>query len=190
MCIAAIPPQLLFMGLSQSLKFVQARQQNNAAIQQANEQNRIAKENRIRKQTAEDYRILQIRKRDLSKIAEVQKRAKIARAEAAAKTEMISGVSVDRLMMDFFRQEGEYKSQVLNNLDAEVFAAQQNKEAYRLNQEAQQRRIPHNNFMPTFAASATAFAGNYFDWKADQEIINQTKRKASYYGWLEHKQVN
>ena len=183
-------PQLFIAAAGQGLKFMSARQENRAAIQQANEQNRIARENRIRKQTAEDYKILQIRKRELTKIAEVKKRGRIARAQAAARAETVSGVSVDRLMQDFFRQEGEYKSQVLNNLQAEVFNAQQNKEAYRLNQEAQQRRIPSNNIMPSFAASAVAFGGNYFDWKTDQEIKNQTKRKASYYGWMEHKQVN
>ena len=183
-------PQLFIAAAGQGLKFMQARQENRAAIRQANEQNRIAKENRIRKQTAEDYRILQIRKRELGKVAEVQKRGRIARAQALARAETISGVSVNRLVEDFFRQEGEYRSQVLNNLDAEVFAAQQNKEAYALNQEAQSKSIPHNNFLPTFAASATAFAGNYFDWKTDQEILNQSKKKASYYGWVEHKQVN
>ena len=86
-------------------------------------------------------------------------------------------------MMDFFRQEGEYKSQVLNNLDKEVFIAQQNKEAYALNQQAQSKPIPHSNFLPSFAASSIAFAGNYYDWKADQTELEVAKRKSSYYGW-------
>ena len=100
-----------------------------------------------------------------------------------ARAETISGVSVNRLVEDFFRQEGEYKSQVLNNLQAEVFNAQQNKEAYRLNQEAQQRRIPSNNIMPSFAASAVAFGGSYFDWKAEQQEKELAKKKANYYGY-------
>ena len=176
-------PQLFIAAAGQGLKFVQARQEQRAATRQANEQNRIAKENRIRKQTAEDYRILQIRKRELGKVAEVQKRGRIARAQALARAETISGVSVNRLVEDFFRQEGEYRSQVLNNLDAEVFAAQQNKEAYALNQQAQSKPIPHSNFLPSFAASSIAFAGNYYDWKADQTALEVAKRKSSYYGW-------
>ena len=176
-------PQLFIAAAGQGLKFVQARQEQRAATRQANEQNRIAKENRIRKQTAEDYRILQIRKRELGKVAEVQKRGRIARAQALARAETISGVSVNRLVEDFFRQEGEYKSQVLNNLQAEVFNAQQNKEAYRLNQEAQQRRIPSSNIMPSFAASAVAFGGSYFDWKAEQQEKELAKKKANYYGY-------
>jgi len=176
-------PTLMISAFSQGLKMMSSRQQNRAAINQANEQNRIAKLNRVRKQTSEDFKILQIRKRELTKIGEVKKRGRIARAQALARAETVGGVSVDRLIHNFFRQEGEYKSQVLNNLDAEVFAAQQNKEAYRLNQEAQSKAIPHDNFLPTFAASATAFAGNYFDWKTDQTALEVAKRKSSYYGW-------
>jgi len=176
-------PTLFISIASQGLKMVSARRENRAAIYQAQEQNRIAKLNRIRKQTSEDFKVLQIRKRELTKIGEVKKKARIARAQAEARAETVGGVSVDRMMQDFFMQEGEYKSHVLNNLDAEVFAAQQNKEAYRLNQEAQSKPIPHDNFLPTFAASATAFAGNYFDWKTDQTALEVAKRKSSYYGW-------
>ena len=176
-------PTLFISIASQGMKMVAARRENRAAQAQAIEQNRIAKLNRIRKQTSEDYKILQIRKRELTKIAEVKKRGRIARAQAAARAEDVAGVSVDRLMMDFFRQEGEYKSQVLNNLDKEDFIAQQNKEAYALNQQAQSKPIPHSNFLPSFAASSIAFAGNYYDWKADQTELEVAKRKSSYYGW-------
>jgi hypothetical protein len=162
---------------------VSASQQNNAAIQQANEQNRIAKENRIRKQTAEDYKILQIRKQKLSDIAVVEMEGKQARATAFTQAETIGGASVNRLMQDFFREEGRYKSQVLNNLESEAFSAQLNKEAYALNQEAQSKPVPHSNFLPTFAASSIAFAGDYYDWKTQQTQLEVAKRKSSYYGW-------
>ena len=58
---AAMTPQM-FIGLAgQMFKMRAASKQNRAAIYQANEQNRIARENAIRKQTSEDYKILQIR---------------------------------------------------------------------------------------------------------------------------------
>ena len=41
-------PQLFIAAAGQGLKFVQARQEQRAATRQANEQNRIAKENKRR----------------------------------------------------------------------------------------------------------------------------------------------
>ena len=181
MCIAAIPPQLLISIASQGFKFMAATRQNNAAQEQAIRQNAIAKNNRIRKQTDEDYKILQIRKRELAKAEEVSRRGRIARSEVSASAETVSGVSVDRLVMDFFRQEGVHKNQILNNLDAEVFAAQRNKEAYRINQEAQTKAIPHSNFLPTFAGAAVSFAGDYYDWKTDTAALTKAKKKSNYY---------
>ena len=176
-------PTLFLSIASQGLRMVAARQQNRAAIYQAQEQNRIARENAIRKQTTEDFRTLQIRKNALGKIEQVEIEGRQARARAAAQAEMVGGVSVNRLMQDFFREEGRYKSVVLDNLDKEVFMAQQNKEAYAINQAAQSKPIPHSNWLPTFAASAIAFGGDYYDWKAQQSQLAVAKKKSAYYGW-------
>jgi len=176
-------PTLMLSAASQGFKMMSARKENRAAQQQAIRQNQIAKYNRIRKQTSEDFKILQIRKSKLAKIHEVKLEGKKARAKAFTQAEMVSGVSVDRLMQDFFREEGRYKSTVLDNLDKEVFMAQQNKEAYALNQEAQSKFVPHNNFLPSFAAASIAFTGDYYDWKGQKEQLEVAKRKSSYYGW-------
>ena len=174
-------PTLMVSIASNGLKMMAANKQNRAAIAQANEQNRIALLNRQRKETDEDYQLLQKRKSLLIKADAVNRRARIARSQVRAAAESIRGVSVERAVADFFRQEGVHKSQILNNLDAEVFASQRNKEAYKLNQEAQSKPIPHNNFLPTFAGAAVSFAGDYYDWQTDNAGLNKAKKKANYY---------
>jgi hypothetical protein len=174
-------PTLFISAAMNGMKFMAERKEKKAAITQANEQNRIAKVNRIRKETDEDYQLLQKRKSLLIKADAVNRRGRIARSQALASAESVRGVSVDRMVMDFFRQEGVHKSQILNNLDAEVFASQRNKEAYRLNQEAQSKPIPDSSFLPSFAGAAVSFAGDYYDWQTDTAALSKAKKKKNYY---------
>ena len=175
-------PTLMISAAMNGMKMMQANKANKAARAQAIEQNRIAKVNRQRMETDEDYQLLQKRKSLLIKADAVNRRGRIARAQAVASAEAVSGVSVDRMVQDFFRQEGVHKSQILNNLDAEVFAAQRNKEGYKINQEARSKAIPDNSFLPTFAGAAISFAGDFYDWKTDTAALSKAKKKANYYG--------
>tara|TARA_R100001530_G_C4254137_1_gene138676 strand:+ start:160 stop:711 length:552 start_codon:yes stop_codon:yes gene_type:complete len=174
-------PTLLISAASQGMKFMQARKQNRYARQQAQLQNWRAKKNRILKETAEDFKIRQKRSQALDKSYAMAQKGRKARATAFTSAEGISGKSVDALIMDYFRQEGEYTSRVTRNLETEAFMSQRAKEAYKMGQEFQSKPIPPIDIVPTFASSALNFAGDYYDWKAGEEVKLQKHRQAKYY---------
>lgn len=182
MCIP-VPPNLVLSVVMNGLKMVQDNRENNALIDQQNEQNRIAKANAIRLMANEDLRIRQEKEQVLDKQAQVEseRRKAQARAEVEAGEGGVSGVSVDRLMMDFLRQEGEYKSSVLNNLQYEIAQSKENKRAISMGQEANSTYVNRSVLLPTFANAGLRFAGDYLSYRTKQLEKNQNNKKASDY---------
>ena len=174
-------PTLMISVASQGMKFMQAQRENRSARHASVLQNQRARQNRILKSTAEDFKIRQKQKEAHAKMYAMKIKGRKARATAITSAERITGGSVNALLMDYFRQEGEYTSRVESNLNAEAFQSQRAKEAYRLGQEYQSKDIPHVEIIPTFASSAMNYAGDYYDWKTGQEIKLQQKRQAEFY---------
>ena len=82
-------PTLMISAASNGLKFMQARQENRNAQEQARIQNERAKNNRIIKETAENYKIRQSRKEAVSKTYAMAIKAKQAQARLVASAEGI-----------------------------------------------------------------------------------------------------
>ena len=163
------------------MKMMQSMQQQKRAKQQAQLQNWRAEKNRILKETAENFKIRQKRKESMNKAFAMHEKGRRARSKVFTQAEGMTGGAVNKVINDYFRQEGRYKNKVLNNLQAEAFQSMRAKEAYRLNQDFQSKFIPDVQFVPTFASSALNYAGDYYDWKSDEEIKLQRKRQAKYY---------
>ena len=72
-------------------------------------------------------------------------------------------------MFDFLRQEGEHKNMLLNNLEAEVFASQQRKSAFKDQQSAQSTYVTDVNYLMPVATAGLTFAGDYVTWKEKQD---------------------
>ena len=180
-------PTLMISVASNGLKFMQSMQQQNAAKQQAQLQNWRAEKNRILKETAENFKIRQKRKEAMGKAFAMHEKGRKARSKVFTQAEGMAGGAVNKVINDYFRQEGRYKNKVLNNLQAEAFQSMRAKEAYRLGQEFQSKFIPDVQFVPTFASSALNYADDYYGWKADQEVKLQAKRQAKNYmgGYLD-----
>jgi hypothetical protein len=163
-------PTLIISAVSNGLKMYATIQENKNKRAQQQRQNVIAKWNRVNKETAENFRIRQKRKETVHKGFEISKDSRQKRATAVASAESVTGISVNKLMFDFLRQEGEHKNMLLNNLDAEVFASQQRKEAFVTQQEAQMTYVTDVNYLMPIATAGLNYASDYYNWKEKQEM--------------------
>ena len=174
-------PTLIISAVSNGLKFYSSMQEQKSARAQAQMQNAIAKQNRINKETAEQFRIRQVRKQNMAKAYDQVRAGREARATAQASAESVVGLSVDRLMQDFLRQEGEYKNSVLNNLDAEVFASQQRLEAFKTQQSAQSTYVQDVNYLMPLTTAGLSYANDYFVWKEAEEMKDLMEESTTGY---------
>jgi hypothetical protein len=154
---------------SNGLKFMQARTEERNNREQAMMQNERAKQNRILKSTAEDYKLRQTRKVSMSKAYAMNIKGREARSTAFTASENMGGGVIDKLINNYFRQEGEYKSKVLANLEAEAFQSLQAKKAYRLGQEYNSKSIPPVDTLPNFASASLNYASDYYTWRESEE---------------------
>ena len=175
-------PTLVISAASNGLRFMQARQANRNAQEQARIQNERAKNDRILKETAENYKIRQSRKEAVSKTYAMSIKARQAQARLIAAGEGIgTGGVIGKLIAEYQRQQGIYNNKVLNNLRAEAFQSMRAKEAYRLGQDYKSKSIPANDFLPSFASASFNYAADFYNWKADEEEKKRQKQLASYY---------
>ena len=174
-------PTLMISAASNGLKFMQARQEQRNAKQQAQLQNQRATQNRILKETAENFKIRQKRKEAMSKAYAMRIKSRDARSKAFTASESMGGGVIDKLINNYFRQEGEYKSKVLSNLQAEAFQSMRAKEAYRLGEEYNKKYIPPVETLPNFASASLNFASDYYSWRDSEEQKKIAKDNASFY---------
>lgn len=162
-------PTLIISAVSNGLRLYSSMQEQKNKKAQQIRQNAIAKQNRINKETAENFRIRQKRHEVMAKGFEGAIEGKEQRATAVASAESVQGASVDKLMNDFLRQEGKYKNMLLNNLEAEVFASNQRKEAFFTQEEAQSTYVTDVNYLMPVATAGLNYANDYYIWKEKQE---------------------
>jgi len=175
-------PTLAISAASNGLRFMQARQANRNAREQARIQNERAKNNRILKETAENYKIRQSRKEAVSKSYAMAIKAKQAQARLLASAEGIgTGGVIGKLLAEYQRQKGMFDNKVLSNLQAQAFQSMRAKEAYRLGQEYNSKAIPADDFVPSFASASFNYATDYYNWKAGEEEKARLKKQSDYY---------
>jgi len=148
------------------------------AKEQAELQNKIAFANRLNKERAEGLRIRQIRDRENAKRFQTSLEGREARATVRTAAEGFGGGVLDRLVADYFRQEGRYNSAILSNLEAEQAQSRQNFESFVTGQEAQSTYVPQVDYITTFASAATAFGQDYLDYRSDQLAREQAMKTA------------
>jgi hypothetical protein len=170
--------QLLISAASTALSFVSKIQEQQNARDQAKRQNEIAFANRLNKERAEGLRIRQIRDRENAKRFQTSLEGREARATVRTAAEGFGGGVLNRLVQDYFRQEGRYNSSVLANLEQEKANSQQNFNNFVTGQEAQSAYVPQVNYFTTFASAATAFGQDYLDYRSDQLAREQAEKIA------------
>jgi hypothetical protein len=174
-------PTLMISAASNGLKFMQAQKQNKSNREQAMMQNERATQNRILKETSENFKIRQKRKEAMSKAYAMRIKSRDARSKTFTASENMGGGVIDKLINNYFRQEGEYKSKVLSNLQDEAFQSMRAKEAYRLGEEYNKKYIPAVETLPNFASASLNFASDYYSWRDSEEQKKLAKDQASFY---------
>jgi len=164
-------PTLVISAFTSALSFQQKQAEANERTRQQNEQNRVAKEDAINKMAQEDLRIRQVANQSLDKNAVVERdrRKATATATVQAGESGVSGISVNRLMADFMRQEGEFKNSTLTNLKAELQQSTANKKSISIGQSANSTSVTKFNPLPAFANASLAFANDYYTYKGIQD---------------------
>lgn len=177
-------PTLVISAISSALSFQQSQAEANERTRQQNEQNRIAKQDAINKMAQEDLRIRQVANQSLDKNAVVERdrRKATATATVQAGESGVSGISVDRLMADFMRQEGEFKNSTLTNLKAELQQSDSNKKSISIGQSANSTSVSKFNPLPSFANASLAFANDYYTYRDSQAQKEADIKKAEKYG--------
>ena len=181
-------PTLVISGFSQALKFQQARKESRIARAQALKQREIAKKNYRLKVAQETLKLRQTAKLEKEKAGAVDIQGRQVRAKARTQAEGFTGGVLDRVLKDYYRQQGNYKASVLQNLDNEIAQSDMNIKGYGVELEANTPYVPRTNPLGLVGASALAWGNDFYSWKAEQEKLDLLKKRKiggydySYYG--------
>ncbi len=172
------PQAVLFLRAAGTiLSIAQSTREARAAQQQANRRNEIAAQARREKENAENLRLRQIREAKLAKVEELTEGAKEARATARTAAETVGGAALDRVINNFFRTEGKYKSTIERNLEAEAANSDTNKRLFAIEQEGRQVYIPEVNTAGIFSAGAISFGGDWLEYQAKKEAKELAQKR-------------
>ena len=166
---------------SAGLQYQQGKQQQKNVYEQQKRQNEIARQNAIRRYATEQLKIRQEVFKSKTKGFEASIRSKKARAKFIAGSEglALSG-SQERLMADYYRNEGNFNSALQRNLWINIAQYERNLEAIQFGQQAQSTYVSPPNPALLFASSALNVANSYYSLQAQKEMMglqtNEQKR--------------
>ena len=157
---------------SAGLQYKVAKQQAKNTYAQQKRQNDIAKKNAIQRYASEQLKIRQTAKQFQEKGYEATLKARKKRAEfitvAGASGLALSG-STNRLLGDYYRIEGRYKSSLDRNMDINLSQHDRTMEAIQFGQESQSTYLTPPNSNLLFASAALGFANNYYNLQSTKQ---------------------
>ena len=177
---ALMVTQIATAGLQYKMQTQQARNQ----YAQQQRQNQLAKANAIQRYAAEQLKIRQTAQRFADKDYEASRKARKTRAtyitEAGGAGLAISG-STERLLGDYYRIEGNYKSSLAKNMKINYSQYERNLEAIQFGQKAQMTYETPPNPHLLFATQALNVANTYWSLESQKEMkglmTNAEKRR-------------
>ena len=165
---ALLVTQIATAGLQYKMQTQQAKYQ----YAQQKRQNDLAKSNAIQRYAAEQLKIRQVAERFADKEYEASRKARKTRAtyitEAGGAGLAISG-STERLLGDYYRIEGNYKSSLAKNMKINYSQYERNLEAIQFGQEAQSTYLTPPNSHLLFASAALNVANAYYNFQRTKE---------------------
>ncbi len=167
----------MISAFSQALKFQQARKEQRAIREQAMKQRDIAEKNYRLKVSQERLKIRQKAKLEKEKAGAVDIQGRQVRAEARVGAEGFTGGVLDRVLKDYYRQQGNYKSSVIANLENEVAQSDMNIKGYGVELEANTPYVPRVNTLGLVGASALSWGQDYYTWKGEQQKLELLKKR-------------
>ena len=165
-------PTTVLMVASAGLQYKLAKSQAQNTYNQQKRQNDLAKSNAIQRYAAEQLKIRQVAQRYADKEYEASRKARKTRAtfitEAGGAGLALSG-STNRLLGDYYRIEGNYKSSLARNMDINISQYERNLEAIQFGQEAQSTYLTPPNSHLLFASAALNVANSYYNLQRTKE---------------------
>ena len=157
---------------STGLQYQMGKAQAQNTYNQQKRQNDLAKSNAIQRYAAEQLKIRQVAQRFADKEYEASRKARKTRAtyitEAGGAGLAISG-STERLLGDYYRIEGNYKSSLAKNMKINYSQYERNLEAIQFGQEAQSTYLTPPNSNLLFASAALNVANSYYNLQRTKE---------------------
>ena len=164
------PSGMMFLRAAAMIfSFSQQVQKQRADRNVAIRRNQIAAQARREKENAENLRLRQIALSKKEKIEELELESKEAQATARTAAETVGGAALDRVVNNYLRTEGKYKSTIEKNLEREMAQGDINKRLFAIEQEGRQVYIPEVDTAGIFAAGAISFGGDWLEWKARKD---------------------
>ena len=164
-------PTLAVAALSAGMQYQQAITQQKYKEAADRRQNEIAAKNLAYRRKASALKLKQSTEKNLKKIEEAKKEIRRRKAKfKAAKT--FDGNTFNTLLANYYRSEGNYRNTVLGNIQKNKFQFDRTQEALTTQYDAQSTYVTTPDYMYTAGASALAFAGDYYDYKAKQNANN------------------
>ena len=169
---------------SAGLQYQAGKAQQKSVYTAQKRQNELAKSNAIQRYAAEQLKIRQVAQRYADKEYEASRKARKTRAtfitEAGGAGLALSG-STNRLLGDYYRIEGNYKSSLARNMDINISQYERNLEAIQFGQEAQMTYEAPPNPHLLFATQALNVANTYWSLESQKEMkglmTNAEKRR-------------
>jgi hypothetical protein len=167
------------------LQYQQGKQQQKAQYEAQKRQNEIARKNALQRYASEQLRIRQVVKQSQEKGLQATLKARKARAEFISSTGesgVALGGSIEGLLADYYRTQGNYVSALNRNLGINVSQYERNLEAIQFGQESQSTYVQPPNPELLFASSALNVANTYYGLEAQKESLGllTNKQKKSY----------
>tara|TARA_B100000287_G_C20506250_1_gene731190 strand:- start:292 stop:870 length:579 start_codon:yes stop_codon:yes gene_type:complete len=172
-------------GASSYINYRQQLQAQKNAEQAQIRQNELAKKNALQRYASEQLRIRQVVKQSQEKgfLATKARREKTEKFMAfrADRGVAMSG-SMNALLADYYRTEGNYKSSLATNLDININQFRRNLEAIQFGQESQSTYVQPPNPELLFASSALNVANTYYSLEAQKANrgLMTNKEKSQY----------
>ena len=165
MCVEPTTALLIASTASSAIQYQQGKQQQKAQYEAQKRQNEIARKNALQRYASEQLRIRQVVKQSQEKGLQATLKARKARAEFISSTGesgVALGGSIEGLLADYYRTQGNYVSALNRNLGINVSQYERNLEAIQFGQESQSTYVQPPNPELLFASSALNVANTYY----------------------------
>lgn len=169
-------------AISAGLQYQTAKAQQKAQFASQKRNNEIAKKNALQRYASEQLKIRQNIKVTQAKAFEASKQARATRASfitSAGESGVALGGSIEGLLADYYRTEGNYTNSLATNLGINISQFERNMEAIQFGQEAQSVYLQPPNPELLFASSALNVANTYYglEFAKQQNGLQTTKDK-------------
>ena len=183
--VTASQALLAVSAVSAGLQYQQGKQQQKAQYEAQKRQNEIARKNALQRYASEQLRIRQVVQQNQEKGLQATLKARKARAvfiSSAGESGVALGGSIEGLLADYYRTQGNYVSALNRNLGINVSQYERNLEAIQFGQESQSTYVQPPNPELLFASSALNVANTYYGLEAQKESLGllSNRQKKSY----------